>query len=107
MTEEKIKILTDLKRSLSERFNENLKDVVLFGSQLTENYSKDSDYDILIIVKQNTDWELEREISDICYDIDLKYGILTDTHVLSISDLDSPRGKQPIFLNAISKGYYA
>lgn len=107
MTEEKIKILFDLKKILAKRFNENLKDVILFGSQLTENYTEDSDYDILIIVKQKTDWELEREISDLCYDIDLKYGILTDTHVLSVSDIDSPRGNQPIFLNAISNGYHA
>ena len=107
MTEEKIKILIDLKRSLFERFNEDLKDVVLFGSQLTDNHSKDSDYDILIIIKKRTNWKLEREISDICYDIDLKYGILTDTHVLSESELNSPRGKQPIFINAISNGYHA
>ena len=107
MTEEKIKILIDLKRSLFERFNEDLKDVVLFGSQLTDDHSKDSDYDILIIIKKRTNWELEREISDICYDIDLKYGILTDTHVLSESELNSPRGKQPIFINAISNGYHA
>ncbi|PKP41966.1 MAG: nucleotidyltransferase domain-containing protein [Bacteroidetes bacterium HGW-Bacteroidetes-12] len=106
MTEEKIKILIDLKKSLSKRFNEDLKDVVLFGSQLTEDNSKDSDYDILIIVKRKTNWELEREISDICYDIDLKYGILTDTHVLGESELNSPRGKQPIFINAISNGYH-
>jgi len=107
MNEEKIKILTDLKISLSERFKDKLSELILFGSQLTDGVSKDSDYDILIILKQKADWKLEREISDICYGIDLKYGILTDTHVLSESELNSPRGRQPIFINALSKGYYA
>lgn len=107
MTSNKIKILNDLKLSLSTRLSDNLIDIVLFGSQLIDKNKQDSDYDILIIVKNKTDWKLEREISDICYDIDLKYGILTDTHILSEADLDTPRGKQPIFVNAINQGFHA
>lgn len=106
MTNDKIKILTELKTALTNRLNDNLVDVVLFGSQLTDNKT-DSDYDILIIVKNKTDWKLEREISDVCFDIDLKHGILTDTHILSSNDLNSPRGRQPIFKNAIKQGFHA
>jgi predicted nucleotidyltransferase len=106
MTNDKIKILKDLKIALTNRLNDNLVDVVLFGSQLVDNKT-DSDYDILIIVKDKTDWRLEREISDLFFDIDLKYGILTDTHILSREDLDSPRGRQPIFKNAIKHGFHA
>ena len=106
MTNDKIKILKDLKSTLTHRLNNNLVDVVLFGSQLIDN-KEDSDFDILIIVKNKTDWKLEREISDVCFDIDLKYGILTDTHNLSRDDLNSPRGRQPIFKNAIKKGFHA
>jgi uncharacterized protein len=107
MESKKIKIVKDLKTRLSSQLADNLKDVILFGSQLTENYSEDSDYDILIIVKEKADWKLERMISDICYEIDLKYGILTDTHILAENEVNSPRGKQPIFYNAINEGYYA
>jgi uncharacterized protein len=103
----KIKIVKDLKTRLSSKLADNLKDVILFGSQLTENSSEDSDYDILIIVKEKVDWKLERMISDICYEVDLKYGILTDTHILAENEVNSPRGKQPIFYNAINEGYYA
>lgn len=106
MTNDTIKILKDLKVALTNRLNDTLVDVVLFGSQLTDNKT-DSDYDILIIVKSKTNWRLERVISDVCFDIDLKYGIQTDTHILSSDDLDSPRGKQPIFKNAIKQGFYA
>jgi predicted nucleotidyltransferase len=107
MTEEKIKILNDLKLSLSLSLSDNLKDLVLFGSQLSENSSQNSDYDILVIVKDKADWRLERQISDICYDIDLKYNIITDTHILSERDFETPRGKQPIFIKAIKNGYHA
>jgi predicted nucleotidyltransferase len=106
MTNDKIEILKDLKNSLLNRLNDNLVDVVLFGSQLTDNKT-DSDFDILIILKSKTTWRLEREISDVCFDIDLKYGILTDTHILSREDLNSPRGRQPIFKNAIKQGFHA
>ena len=107
MDSEKISIVKDLKRRLSRQLTDNLKEVILFGSQLTENNTQDSDYDILIIVKQKADWKLERKISDICYEIDLKYGIFTDTHILAENEINSPRGRQPIFYNAINQGYHA
>lgn len=107
MTQDKIKILQDLKKDLSINLTDNLKDVVLFGSQLVNKAKDDSDYDILIVVKNKDDWKLERKISDICYEIDLKYNIITDTHILSESEMNSPRGRQPIFVNALNKGYHA
>jgi predicted nucleotidyltransferase len=106
MTDKKRSILKDLKRILVENLGTKVIDVILFGSQLSENNHPDSDFDILIILKNKPDWRLERKISDICYDIELKYGILTDTHLLSESDFNTLRGKQPIFQNAISQGLY-
>lgn len=107
MTEEKIKILNDLKLSLTLSLSDNLIDLVLFGSQLSGNSSDNSDYDILIVVKNKTNWKLERQISDICYEIDLRYNIITDTHILSENEFETPRGKQPIFMKAIKNGYHA
>jgi predicted nucleotidyltransferase len=107
MNVEKQLIIKDLKERLSNHLKDSLKSVILFGSQLTEKNSTESDYDILIVIKGKIDWKLERTISDICYDVELKYGIITDSHILSETELNSPRGKQPIFYNAISQGFYA
>ncbi len=107
MNSEKEIIIKDLKRRLSNNLKDNLIDVILFGSQLTGNSSADSDYDILIVVKKRNDWKLERMISDICYEVELDYGIITDSHVLTENELNLPRGKQPIFYNAINHGYLA
>lgn len=104
---DKVQILKDLKKSLSKHLNENLIDIILFGSQLKNKNNQDSDYDILIFVRNKIDWKLEREISDICFEIDLKYGILSDTHILSEEELSTPRGKQPFFINALKQGLYA
>ena len=103
---DKIKILRDLKSLLINNFGDNIKDVILFGSQVTNTSYENSDFDILIILKTKADWRYERKISKICYSIDLKYNIITDTHLLAESELNTLRGKQPIFINAINKGIH-
>lgn len=100
-------VLNDLSNLLRNRFGDNLKDVVLFGSQVNGKAHKDSDYDFLIVLKEKADWKTEQEISDICYEIDLKYNIITDTHILSESEFSTLRGKQPIFVNAMLNGLHA
>jgi predicted nucleotidyltransferase len=100
-------VLKDFKALLKSKFADNLKDIVLFGSQITGKARLDSDYDFLVILKNKVDWKTEREISDLSYEIELKYNIVTDTHILAESELSTLRGKQPIFVNAIQKGLYA
>ena len=107
MNPEKEIIIKDLKTRLSNHLKDNLIDVILFGSQLTGKNSNDSDYDILIVIKNKSNWKIERLISDICYEIELEYGIMTDSHLLTENELNLPRGKQPIFYNAINQGYHA
>jgi len=104
---DKKKILEDLNFLLKSRFADDLKDIVLFGSQINGRSHNDSDFDILIILTKKADWKIEREISDLCYEVDLKYNIITDTHVIGEPELNTLRGKQPIFVNAIAKGLYA
>jgi predicted nucleotidyltransferase len=100
-------LLTELRDLLKSRFADNLKEVVLFGSQINGTAQNDSDYDFLIILKEKVDWKTEREISDLCYEIDLKYNIITDIHILSESELSTIRGRQPIFVNALANGLHS
>jgi predicted nucleotidyltransferase len=100
-------ILNDLNTLLKSRFHDNLKDLVLFGSRVNGTENNNSDFDVLIVLKKTPDWKTEREISDLCYEIDLKYNIITDTHVLSEIELTTLKGKQPVFINALSNGIHA
>jgi predicted nucleotidyltransferase len=100
-------VLKDLSYLLKSRFADDVKDIVLFGSQVHGQTHKDSDYDFLIILKKKADWKIEREISDICYEVDLKYNIITDAHVIGEPELETLRGKQPIFVNAMANGLHA
>ncbi|MFW5945205.1 MAG: nucleotidyltransferase domain-containing protein [Bacteroidota bacterium] len=103
----KHKILTDSKIHLRQNYGDSIKDVILFGSQARGDSTKDSDYDILVILKKDYTHKDERKIINLCYDIDLKYDIIIDVHVLSSNELKSLRGKQPIFINALRTGIYA
>jgi predicted nucleotidyltransferase len=100
-------ILVDLKRKLEEYYSDSVKNVILFGSQANNHANEHSDYDVLILLSQDYTKNDENRILDICYDIDLKYNILIDAHLLSTKELDTKRGKQPIFINALKNGIYA
>jgi len=104
---DKYQILHKLKETLKSLLGENLKEVILFGSQAYGNAHADSDYDFLIILANIPDWKLRDKISDYCYEIDLKYEILTDIHILAEEELQTLRGKQPIFQTALEKGIRA
>jgi len=101
------KILLDLKKHLIQYYGDSVKDVVLFGSQARGDSTENSDYDILIVLNSDYSSKDENKIYDLCYDIDLKYNILLDVHLISQKEISSQRGKQPIFINALKSGLYA
>jgi predicted nucleotidyltransferase len=100
-------ILSDLKNHLFSHFGPSVKEVILFGSQARGDTREYSDFDILIILDQDYTGKDENRILDLCYDINLKYNILIDAHIISRSEIDSNRGRQTIFINAIKSGIYA
>jgi uncharacterized protein len=106
MIDKKI-ILSELKRKLEVQYADLVKKIVLFGSQANQNSNEYSDYDILILLDKDYTKNDENKILDICYDIDLKYNIIIDAHLLSTKELETKRGKQPIFINALKNGIYA
>ena len=103
----KIRILQDLKKHLIQYSGDEILQVILFGSQAKGTDKSDSDYDVLVIVKSRNNWKIKNKIIDLCYDIDLKYGIIIDLHILAEAEINELRGKQPIFLNAIETGIRA
>lgn len=101
------KILVELKNHLIQNFGNTIKDVILFGSQARGDSKDYSDYDILIVLEKDYSGKDENQILDLCYDIDLKYNILLDVHLISSKEIRSIRGRQPVFVNALKSGLYA
>jgi predicted nucleotidyltransferase len=100
-------ILTDLKNHLVSNYGKVIRDVILFGSHAHGDSKDYSDYDILIVLDKEYSAKDENKILDLCYDIDLKYNILLDVHLISKNEMTSIRGRQPIFINALKSGIYA
>ena len=104
---DKIIILRDLKSYLLNGYNNSVKDIILFGSQANDKSNEYSDYDILIVLNKDYNARDENRIYDLCYDIDLKYNIIIDAHLISSRELSTLKGKQPIYATAIKTGIYA
>ena len=104
---DKLTIIRELKNTLQIGLNGSVRDIILFGSQASGKASEDSDYDILIVLNEDYDARTENKVYDLCYDIDLKYNIVIDAHLISTKELNTRRGKQPLFIKALQKGLYA
>lgn len=104
---DKLIILKELKQHLQRYHNNGVKDVILFGSQAAGTAMNYSDFDILIVLENEYNYKDENNILDLCYEIDLKYNIIIDAHLISQMELKSLRGKQPIYINALNNGIYA
>jgi predicted nucleotidyltransferase len=104
---DKLTILKELKVYLQKGYKDSVKDIILFGSQAYGNPTEISDYDVLIVLKNDYTARDENQIYDLCYDINLKYNIIIDAHLISEKELHTIKGKQPIFTKAIKSGIYA
>jgi predicted nucleotidyltransferase len=104
---DKMHILSVLKNKLEKAYPNSIESVILFGSQASNTATEFSDYDILIILRTDYSRSDENRILDICFDVDIEYDILIDMHLLSMDELNTKRGRQPIFVNALKNGIYA
>ncbi|MEF8811950.1 MAG: nucleotidyltransferase domain-containing protein [Bacteroidales bacterium] len=108
MTAKTKNILRKTKEKLVRRFGEDIRDVILFGSRAEGNYSVSSDYDMLIVLKNNYDWKYKNEIFDTIFEIEYQYDLIMDVHIVTEHELKhSLRGAHPLFQNAISNGIHA
>ena len=100
-------VLREIRELLVAKFGSEIERVILFGSQAQDAQRPDSDFDILVILKNPHDWRMRRQISEVCYDIDLKYDIRTDIKTISAGELREPGGRQPFIQRALEEGISA
>ena len=77
--------LTELKRQLSKRYK--LLWMKLIGSKARGDFEEESDFDIVIVV-ENVDWDIERDIYETCFYLGLKYNILISPIIYSEEDIN-------------------
>ena len=94
-----------LKKVLAKHFGGRIKDVVLFGSQASGKAHEDSDYDMLVVLDRDCDWDFWNQVMEFVYELELKLDILFHVFLISEEELrNSPRGAQSAFGNAVMEG---
>jgi predicted nucleotidyltransferase len=101
-------ILIALKRELAGNNENQIIDIILFGSQAKGKAAAGSDYDVLIIPKQKTTWMQRRAIGDVCAEISIENDILIDYKIISEIEIEQePIGCHPLIVDALKYGIHA
>ena len=102
------KILREAKTRLVAAFGDKIKEVVLFGSRAWGKPHRWSDWDFVVVVRGECNWNTITQIRETLHDMDLEFELLTQALVISEHELDHTlRGAQPIFQKALTEGIYA
>lgn len=101
-----LNIIKELKRLLQKKLGDDIVEVILFGSHVKNKSHIDSDVDVLIIINYDYGYVYKRKIRNLCYNLSLKYDVLIDSKIVSIVDLNTPKGKHPIYQDAINEGIH-
>jgi uncharacterized protein len=99
-----LQAMQELKDLLRATFPNEIEKVVLFGSRVNGGAREYSDYDVLVVVNHPYDWTFKNRVYDTCYDISLKYDLLTDAKLISTDELRTIKGKLPFIQAALESG---
>ena len=92
----------ELQTNLSERYA--LSDFRIYGSKAADTDVPDSDIDVMIVLEQ-TSPEIESQIDDMIFDINLRYDCLISAIFFSLDELqEGPFGESPLYKKAIFEG---
>ena len=96
-------ILSKTKNLISKEFT--IEKIIFFGSRAKGKAKKFSDYDILVITKNDLNWQQKRRISDLTLNIDLEFDVITDIKIYSKNEIEnSILGQTPFMRNVVSEG---
>ncbi|MDY0082754.1 MAG: nucleotidyltransferase domain-containing protein [Ignavibacteriaceae bacterium] len=98
-----LELLNKVKTALKKLYKKNLIDIVLYGSYAKQEYNKDSDIDLLIILDkiESVGKEIDK-IVDATYDISLEYNTLISAIPITYEDYKNV--KSPLLINVRKEG---
>ncbi|MCX6346986.1 MAG: nucleotidyltransferase domain-containing protein [Actinobacteria bacterium] len=97
------KALQELKERLLKKYPE--VEIILYGSKARGDFDKESDIDLLILVKSIVNSRLEEEITHITFDIELNYDVVFGKIIENIDFWNMPLAKlMPLHLNIDKEG---
>jgi predicted nucleotidyltransferase len=95
-------ILTELSKVFRDRFD--AKEVCLYGSAARGQMETGSDIDIFLVLPK-VNWQIEKEIIELCFDAELKCGRVFSVVCYSVDDIQKgPLKESPLVLNVRKQG---
>lgn len=83
MGERITQLVNQVKNHLLTTYGEKIREVILYGSHVRGEHTKDSDIDILVLIDESINpFEVRRSLSDLLFDILLENGELISVVVL-------------------------
>ena len=83
MDEKITQLVNQVKNHLIKRYGEKIREVILYGSHVRGEATKDSDTDILVLIDNSLEpFEVRRSLSDLLFDILLEEGEFISVIVL-------------------------
>jgi predicted nucleotidyltransferase len=76
------KAVREFKDTLLDKFGENIMSIKLFGSKARGDYHRESDIDVLVLIKKG-DFRVRDRIVDVSSDLLIKYGVLISPRVMT------------------------
>lgn len=102
LNEKERKGLADLAARL--RSEMAAEDILLFGSAATGEMDSESDIDLFVVLP-DVNWDVERKVIHMCFDVELEIGRVISPACFSLHDLaDTPLRSSPLVLNARLRG---
>jgi len=92
-----------LKEVLTRDFG--LATLILYGSKVRGDSHRESDIDVLVVLRDDFDWRTKHAIYDVCFDINLEYDVLLQPIIYSQARYDDPLTRAtPLYQNVLEEG---
>jgi predicted nucleotidyltransferase len=99
-------LINQIKEHLMKMYGEKIKKVILYGSYVRREQTKDSDIDVLVVVDQSLNpFEVRDSLSDLLFDILLEEGELVS--VIAVPEHFFEKYNSPFMLNVRKEGVVA
>lgn len=92
--------LLELKKHLLDKYI--LVEIKLFGSKARGDADRESDIDVLIVLKEANS-TVEDEIFDICFEIDLKYDVVLSAVIYSEAEFNGKLNRATPFYKSVER----
>lgn len=102
LTETELAALEEFKELLKKKLREEVLDIKLFGSKARGDYNKESDIDILIILKQINEKKKDK-VFGIVTEILHKYNFYLSVHIYSLKEFKRLNSVPTVFMQFIQQ----